>query len=234
MKDSEPHGQGKHGGGDCAVIVFAKAPVPGQVKTRLAPALGQTGAARLALRMLQQALAQAVQANIGPVELCCAPNAGDPILIEAATAAGVMLSEQGEGDLGQRMQRALERRLASHSRALLIGTDCPSLDADRLRQAAQALETRPAVFAPTFDGGYGLVGLSAALLVRGLDAGEPASSTTPGFARLFDDIDWSTTRVMSQTRERLAQLQLDAAELPMMHDIDEPADLAQVPPAWLE
>ncbi|MDO8300934.1 DUF2064 domain-containing protein, partial [Lacisediminimonas sp.] len=108
MNDGEPQSQ-QTGGGDCAVIVFAKAPLPGLAKTRLAPALGQAGAARLALRMLQQTLAQAVQANIGPVELCCAPNAAHPILIEAAADAGVMLSEQGEGDLGQRMQRALAR-----------------------------------------------------------------------------------------------------------------------------
>ncbi|MDO8300675.1 DUF2064 domain-containing protein, partial [Lacisediminimonas sp.] len=106
--------------------------------------------------------------------------------------------------------------------------------AARLRQAAQHLQTRPAVFAPTFDGGYGLVGFSAALLVRVLDAGEPASLPPAGFARLFEHIDWSTPRVMSQTRARLAELQLDAAELPMMHDIDRPADLDLVPAAWLE
>ena len=215
----------------CAVIVFAKAPVPGLVKTRLVPALGQAGAARLALRMLHETLAHAVQAGMGPIELCCAPDAAHPALIEAAARAGALLTEQGDGDLGQRMQRALARRLACNSRALLVGTDCPALDAAQLRQAARYLETRPAVFGPTFDGGYALVGLSAPLMAR--KGASCRAGPSPGnFADLFDGIDWSTPRVMSQTRERLARLQWDAAELPVLHDIDEPADLAHVPTTW--
>ncbi|HRH88817.1 MAG TPA: glycosyltransferase, partial [Rubrivivax sp.] len=83
-----------------AVIVFAKAPVPGLAKTRLAPALGEAGAAALAERMLRHALAQAVAADVGPVELCAAPDASHPALQAAAAEQGARLTEQGTGDLG--------------------------------------------------------------------------------------------------------------------------------------
>lgn len=203
---------------DCALIVFAKAPVPGYAKTRLAPVLGDEAAAHLAARMLAETLSRAVEADIGPVELCCAPDAAHPAFIHAANLYGsrLTLSLQGEGDLGARMHRALVRNLASHPRALLIGTDAPRLCAAMLRAAAQALLTHPAVFAPASDGGYVLVGLSQAA---------PA---------LFDGIAWSTSEVMAQTRERLDRLGMTRIELPTLDDVDEPEDLVHVPKEWLE
>ncbi|MBL8328386.1 MAG: TIGR04282 family arsenosugar biosynthesis glycosyltransferase [Rubrivivax sp.] len=198
-----------------AVIVFAKAPVPGQAKTRLAPALGEAGAAALAQRMLQHALAQAAAADLGPVELCAAPDARHPALHAAAAAHGAGLAEQGGGDLGQRMHRAFVRVLQQHGRALLIGTDAPTLDAPMLRQAAQALETHEAVFVPARDGGYVLVGLKRA---------DP---------RWFSGMRWSHERVMADTRERLRAARVGWAELPPVADIDRPADLASLPPGWL-
>ena len=81
-----------------AVIVFAKAPVPGFAKTRLAPALGEAGAAALAERMLRHALEQAVAADIGPVELCATPDAPHPTLQAMAAGCGATLAAQGPGD----------------------------------------------------------------------------------------------------------------------------------------
>ena len=199
-----------------AVIVFAKAPVPGLAKTRLSPALGAVGAAALAERMLRHALAEAMAAVVGPVELCAAPDATHPALQAAAAGHGASLTEQGTGDLGLRMHRAVARSLISHGRALLIGTDAPALDAAVLRRAASALQDHDAVFLPALDGGYALVGQRRA---------DP---------RWFSDMRWSHDRVMEDTRERLRAAAVRWVELPPVADIDKPADLVHLPPGWLE
>lgn len=201
---------------DCSVIVFAKAPVPGYAKTRLARVLGEEAAARLAERMLSAAISRALEADVGPVELCCAPDASHPRFHQLADDHGIALAEQGEGDLGARMRHAFARHLSSRPRVLLIGTDAPGLDAARLRAAALALRDAPCVFVPARDGGYALVGLDRPL------------------PTLFDDIAWSTSQVMRQTRERIAALGVGSVELPAVHDIDEPEDLAHLPQEWLK
>ena len=198
----------------CTVIVLAKAPVAGYAKTRLIPALGVAGAAALAQRLLDHALAQARAARLGPVDLCCAPDRDHPAFARLATLAGVVLSCQAPGDLGQRMSQALGRALAATPRALLIGSDAPALDAAMLQRAALALDQADAVFVPAFDGGYALVGLR-----------RPAPS-------LFADMAWSTAHVMADTRQRLAAAGLHHVELPSLADIDGPADLVHLPAGW--
>lgn len=199
-----------------AVIVFAKAPVPGLAKTRLAPALGAAGAAALAERMLHHTLAQAVAADVGPVELCAAPDAMHPVLRAAAAEHGAALTEQGDGDLGMRMHRALARSLTRHGRALLIGTDAPSLHAAALQAASLALKDHDAVFVPTLDGGYALVGQRRA------------------DRRWFAGMTWSHAQVMTETRHRLRRAGVSWAELATVADIDEPADLVHLPAGWLD
>lgn len=200
---------------DCALIIFAKAPLPGYAKTRLARVLGNDAAARLASRMLDHTLARAAEAGIGPIELCCTPDIAHPQFQKAVGQFGISLTAQGEGDLGERMHRALARNLERCQRAVLIGTDAPGLSAGTLRAAAHALSRKSSVFAPASDGGYVLVGLS-----------RPAP-------QLFDGIEWSTSRVMSQTRERVGRLGISSLELAILHDVDEPEDLVHVPPEWL-
>ncbi len=199
---------------DCPVIVMAKAPVPGQVKTRLAPALGADGAAALACCMLARSVEQALASELGPVVLCCAPDETHPAFQRMQGWPGLRLSCQGDGDIGARMERALARALDGTERALLIGTDVPGLDAAVLRQAAAALHSHDAVFVPALDGGYALVGLRRRA------------------PTLFEGIAWSTAVVMQQTRERLAHAGLRHAELEPLADIDEPADLARLPAGW--
>lgn len=198
----------------CLLIVFAKAPVAGLAKTRLAPALGMQGAATLAATMLAHTLESAIESSIGQVELCCAPDTSDTHFQRAA-GAGVTLSEQGGGDLGERMARALSRGLQGFRRVVLIGTDAPGLDAAVLRDAAAALHTHDVVIAPASDGGYVLIGVSRAA------------------PELFDAVEWSTAQVMAQTRTRAMATGRSLYELPTLHDIDEPADLAHLPPGWL-
>lgn len=197
-----------------AVIVFAKAPVAGSAKTRLAPALGLEGAAVLATYMLEHALAQAVAASVGPVELCVAPDASHPALRQAAARFDTALTEQGAGDLGLRMHRAFARSLTRYGRVLIIGTDAPVLDAAMLREAAERLLDHDVVFVPAHDGGYALVGQRHA---------DP---------RWFSDIPWSTAGVMEETRRRMRAARVRWAELAPVADIDEPGDLVHLPDAW--
>jgi rSAM/selenodomain-associated transferase 1 len=194
------------------VIVMAKAPVAGFAKTRLIPALGAEGAAALAARLLDAAVAQA--SAFGEVDLCCAPDTRHPAFQRLADTHSIVLSEQGEGDLGARMARAFERQLAQHGAALMIGTDAPSIDAAMLQRAAHALGDADAVFIPALDGGYALIGLR-----------RPAPT-------LFTNMAWSTATVMAHTRERLRAAGLRHTELPAVADIDEPADLQHLPPGW--
>ena len=201
--------------GAVAVIVFARAPVPGQAKTRLIPVLGAQGAAALAQRMLEHAVAVACNADIGPVEVCVTPDGSHPVFDALHARHRIDLVEQGEGDLGARMNRALERALAKASTAILFGTDLPDLDVHALCSAATALNDHDAVFVPALDGGYGLVGLR-----------HPAPA-------LFRDIAWSTSEVMPSTRVRAGSIGLRIAELPPVADIDEPGDLHRVPKSWL-
>lgn len=201
----------------CRVIVMAKAPVAGFAKTRLMPALGAAGAAALAERLLERAVEAALAAELGPVELCCAPDASHRAFERWISTPRISLSVQGEGDLGVRMGRAIDRALEGSAPAcvLLIGTDAPALDAGTLREASTTLETFDAVFVPAHDGGYALVGL-----------GRPA----PG---LFEEMVWSTPHVMAATRARLVRGGLSHKELAPVHDVDEPADLAHLPAGWL-
>ncbi len=196
------------------ILIFAKAPVAGLAKTRLIPSLGAQGAAELARRMLAHTLEQALSAGVGPVELCVTPSPPDPAWQAFSAPASVTWSDQGDGDLGARMARAAQRSDASGEAVLLIGTDCPALDATQLRVAAQSLETFDAALVPSSDGGYVLLGLKRF------------------HASLFKDIVWSTDTVARETLLRLQQLGCRVHIYPGVHDIDEPADLQWLPPAW--
>ncbi len=202
---------------NCALIIFAKAPVAGLAKTRLIPALGPDGAAALAKKMLGHAVAQGMLSGCTPLELCVTPDTTHPEFeqLQAQTGGVLTVSEQGDGDLGQRMDRALTRALQSHHRVLLMGTDAPGLNTEILRAANVALATHDAVFVPALDGGYALVGLTHA---------QPA---------LFDDMVWSTSQVMAQTRDRMRATGLRWTELDPVADIDEPLDLVHLPAGWL-
>jgi rSAM/selenodomain-associated transferase 1 len=197
------------------VVIFAKAPRPGHVKTRLIPALGVQGATRLARYLLDHALAQAMHADVGTVELCATP-ADEGAWHDIRIPITVRRREQGEGDLGERLTRASERVIASGNAVLLMGTDCPALDAAYLRRFAQTLASADVVMAPAADGGY---------VALGLNRYHP---------RIFADIPWSTSAVASETLRRIGELGWSVSQFPTLHDIDEPADLNWLPPDWLE
>lgn len=189
------------------VIVFAKAPRPGTVKTRLVPLLGADGAAALHAKLVKRTLETVRAASLKNVELHCAPDIKDPFFGFCADQYGPPLKAQTDGDLGARMLNAITQALGAHARVLLIGTDCPAFTARHLRQADRALRGgADAVFVPCEDGGYALIGL------KRVDA------------KLFDGIAWGSDNVMAATRARLKQLGWTWRELETLWDIDRPED----------
>lgn len=192
------------------VAVFAKAPVAGAVKTRLAGVLGSEGAVELHAALVRRALSTAAASRVGPVELWCAPDQHHAFFTRCASDYGVELHAQRGADLGARMARTFERAHAAGRGLLLIGSDCPALTPQHLHAAATALASNDAVFGPAEDGGYVLVGLS-----------QPV-------ARLFDGIEWGGPAVMAATRERLREAGARWHELPPLWDVDRPDDYARL------
>lgn len=196
------------------IVVMAKVPKPGRVKTRLATAIGDEAAAALASRMLDRTLETARRAALGAVELCVTPDAPHPLLRRAADRPGVNLSAQGAGDLGQRMARIARRVLAGGEWPIIVGTDCPALTPHHLRLAAHQLRRHDVVFHPAADGGYVLIGL------RCFDP------------RLFEALPWDTAAVMAASRARLRELGWAWWEGETLHDIDTAQDLSYLPREW--
>jgi rSAM/selenodomain-associated transferase 1 len=189
------------------IIIFAKAPQPGFAKTRLIPALGAEGAAKLAQQMLSHTLFEALAAEIGTVELCSTPKIDDIAWQGITLPVGIEFTDQGEGDLGARLARASERAIEITGFVLLIGTDCVEMSATLLREAAQSLHEYDAVIHCTADGGYALLGLKRYSAV------------------LFSNMPWSTDAVASTTITRIRQLGWSLHVGQLLHDVDTPQDL---------
>lgn len=200
---------------DVTMIVFARVPAPGAVKTRLVPALGAEGAAELQRWLLARTIDAADRVVFGRHELTLTPVA-EPSLLPAAPRARWALTVQRGADLGARMHEALERALNGGGAALLVGSDCPLIDSRYLTTAAYALAAgAEVVLGPSDDGGYVLVGLS-----------------TP-CPEIFEHVPWGTAGVMAATEARLDLAgrrrgrAFRVEKLPPVFDIDEPADLAR-------
>lgn len=213
---------------------MAKAPLPGRAKTRLAPQLGLEGAARVAQRLLHHALASvqtACASDLQPgvalrAELCGSPVPGHSDWVGCLPEHWPLTSrghppewvwtDQGEGDLGQRMARASQRVTAAGEAVLLVGTDCPGLGPALLRQTATHLLHHGAVMLPARDGGYVALGLR------------------DHCPQVFADMSWSTAAVARITRQRLQAQGLDCWQGPLQEDVDDWADLQRLAPEFPE
>ena len=190
-----------------------KYPRPGSVKTRLVPALGEQRAADLYQAMVRHTLTAAAQfARAGDVTVEAWISGADSG--ESARrwlGEGPSLHEQGEGDLGQRLERAAQAAFAGGAEAVfLIGGDCPALGAGHFESARSALQRVDVVLGPTTDGGYYLLGLRRFI------------------PEVFQGIAWSTDRVLAQTLAAARGCAAEVELLERLRDVDVPEDL----PVW--
>ncbi|WP_455235316.1 TIGR04282 family arsenosugar biosynthesis glycosyltransferase [Thiogranum longum] len=190
------------------ILVFAKAPVAGRVKTRLAARIGAQRAAELHAELVRSTLLTVTEAAIAPVELHVAQDQRHPVLESLATQQRIKIVPQQGADLGQRMSHALQHTLVDSRFALIIGTDCPVMTAEYLEQACRELDAgTDIIIGPAEDGGYVLIGMRHCRDV------------------LFRNIPWGSGRVMEVTRQRLRQMDARYMELKTLWDIDRPEDL---------
>lgn len=190
------------------VAILTKAPEAGRVKTRLAMMLGVEGAALLHKRFVIHTVQAAIGAAIGTITVWASPNESHPFFQDLAREFSINLARQPDGDLGERMHHAVAQ---ASGPTLVIGTDCPLLDATHLRHGAQVLrDGSDAVIYPAEDGGYVLIGLRRPV------------------PQLFADMAWSTDGVMLETRQRLRHLGLSWREGPAFWDVDRPTDVMRM------
>lgn len=187
---------------DTVLLIFCKAPIPGQVKTRLTPSLTPEQAAETHRQLATTTLQIATAQPCCPIQLWCSPNTQSNFFAYAAQTFPLSLHQQQGEDLGARMHYALAKALKNYSYAMIIGTDCPLLTPTTLQEACIALKKNDIVLAPAEDGGYVLIGCKAPQPV------------------LFEDMPWGSDRVLPLTRERIRQQSLTAFELATHWDVD--------------
>ncbi|MDH5324978.1 MAG: TIGR04282 family arsenosugar biosynthesis glycosyltransferase [Gammaproteobacteria bacterium] len=196
---------------DTVVIVFAKAPQPGKVKTRLIPSFGARNAAQIHTALVEHTLSHLHRDCSIPVQLWCAPDSNHDFFKQCHLRWPVSLHRQQGQDLGQRMQHALSQALQHYPNAIIVGTDCPAMDAELVQHAARCLQQGcDAVLAPADDGGYVLLGVRQV---------HPA---------LFQDIAWGTDSVLQSTEKRLIQLGWHWQRLTECWDVDRPEDVTRL------
>lgn len=190
------------------VVVLAKAPVVGRVKTRLVPALRGQEAADLYRALLLDTLEAVEPAAAETIVTYTPPDA--KAHLANLLGPGRRLVSQGPGDLGARLAHVFERFCDGRRLVLAVGSDCPGLTRARIGETAAAIGRADVVIGPTVDGGYYLIGMR-----------RPHPT-------LFADIPWSTGGVLEATKERIAAAGLEAVWLPVERDVDTPADLFEL------
>ncbi|PPS40712.1 TIGR04282 family arsenosugar biosynthesis glycosyltransferase [Chroococcidiopsis sp. TS-821] len=190
------------------LIVFTRYPEPGKAKTRLIPHLGAVAAAQLQRQMTEHTLLQVSKLGDRSLTVEVRFVDGNLELMQQWLGTDIDYQPQGEGDLGERIKRALAAAFARGSQKIItIGTDCPGITAKLLVTAFEQLHEYDLVLGPAIDGGYYLIGLKRLI------------------AELFDDIAWGSDVVLQQTQAIAQQLNLSVALLPPLADVDRPEDL---------
>jgi len=192
------------------IQIFCKAPLLGQVKTRLIQTLGARGALDLYEQMFERLMAGFLLGT-PQAELWISPDKGHSFFAQYALPR----FEQTGANLGAKMSGALRDGLTRHESVILVGTDLPLINKSYIDRAVSSLRDHEVVLGPVEDGGYGLIGVKADI------------------PDMFSDIDWGTERVLSQTCNRLNRGGLCYSLLPLIWDVDRPEDLQRYN-AWLE
>jgi rSAM/selenodomain-associated transferase 1 len=192
---------------DTVILLFAKAPIEGLVNTRLIPHIGSRAATALQIDLIHQRLTMLTRAELCAVHLLCAPDTDNGFFQQCKRRYPVKLEKQSEGDIGKRMLSALQYSLLQYKYCIVIGTDAPALDTESIKLAIEVLKSGiEVVFVPAEDGGYVLTGLQRV------------------YDFMFQGIDWGSSRVMQQTRDKLEHNNVSYSELAMCWDIDRIAD----------
>lgn len=191
------------------LIIFTRYPEPGKTKTRLIPALGADKAATLQRQMTEYTLDRVRQLqHQRPTTVEVRFAGGDLNLMKSWLGFDLVYQPQGEGDLGTRMGRSLAVAFQDGiDRAVIIGTDCPGLNAELMTLAFEVQLSHDLVLGPALDGGYYLLGLRYFI------------------PELFIGINWGTSEVLQQTVNIAKKLNLCIAYLPQLADVDRPEDL---------
>ncbi|MDZ8028734.1 MAG: TIGR04282 family arsenosugar biosynthesis glycosyltransferase [Nostoc sp. ChiQUE01a] len=192
------------------LIIFTRYPEPGKTKTRLIPVLGSVGAANLQRQMTEHTILQVKELQkLIDISVKMWFSGGDLQVMQRWLGLDLVYQPQGEGDLGSRMARSLFEAFQSGAeKAIIIGTDCPGLNAQILATAFDKLRTFDLVLGPAIDGGYYLIGLRQPI------------------PELFANIEWGTAQVFQRTVEIAQKLNLLHINLVSLADVDRPEDLS--------
>jgi len=200
---------GEHAESAC-LCVFTRAPVAGKVKTRLLSCMDAESACRLHQRLVQDSLSRTVRNDLWHSELW-GSDLPNTFLTGMSVKYDIALCEQAGPDLGARMAHAVKTTLQDYQHVVLIGTDCPELDAAYIETALQKLQAgADCVLGPAEDGGYVMLALSK------YDES------------LFNDVAWGTNQVLAITRERIRTLGWQCEEMPVLWDVDRPEDVERL------
>ncbi|HED15784.1 MAG TPA: glycosyltransferase [Gammaproteobacteria bacterium] len=194
------------------LIMMARAPVAGQVKTRLAKTIGNRRAASIHRNMVRTQIRQLLAARICPIELHVCPQVRHPFFIAMRRGGVVRVEQQFGNNLGSRMLHAIRSGLQRAEAVILIGADVPGISVEQIRQVCEQLSSRDElIIMPANDGGYGLLAMCRT------DAG------------LFRGVHWGSRRVCKQTVRRARQLGISYRLSGVCYDIDYQRDLDRLP-----
>ena len=194
------------------LIVFTRYPEPGTTKTRLAKALGHQGAADMQRKLTEQTMVQVRQLQkTSPAAVIVFYEGGSLKQVQEWLGPDLHYRNQDSGDLGQRLAQAFAAAFRqAYRRVVIIGSDCPGLQAGHMAQAFAALHRKDLVLGPATDGGYYLIGLQR------------------HEKSLFDNIPWGSGGVLAETLKIAKQKGLSMDFLEALSDIDRPEDLKHV------
>lgn len=195
------------------ILLFTKYPRPGSSKTRLIPALGADGAAKLQ-RSMTLSIGEKIK-NLAAKRYCHTRVyfTGSTVEeIQNLLGKDFTYQRQHEGDLGNRMRTAISEHLGRYRAIILVGADCPEVDGNLLLDGLEKLKNNHAVIGPAFDGGYYLIGVRGDIAESSLE-------------HIFAEIDWGSAEVCRQTIERMTNIHMRYQLLKKLHDIDDPDDL---------
>jgi rSAM/selenodomain-associated transferase 1 len=195
-----------------AVIVMAKFPQPGQVKTRLVPPLSPDEAAQLQRAFIGHVMGRLARLEPTELVMCFDPPQAARAMAQLVGASATRYLAQTPGDLGARLEAAAREFSKWYGRLLFLGVDSPDVPATHIAQAADLLAHKEIVLGPCDDGGFWCLGLQ-----RHID-----------LKLLFEGVDWSSGREREQTAQRAAEIDCSCALADPWDDVDRPDDLQRL------